>query len=630
MSDSLSLTDRYFSLIDQIVEITLQGQIRSKEQVYQMLCQNINPGTGEIFERCLADRLTTMQQQINTPKDELKQAKAMRNQRALKTIESEYLRWEKDNRVSGTIAAITKEILSSNNNEDRLIILLRSIDQNQQHPLTLDQLKQLAKILHQYLPQIANPDIEKDVEQILFGIIKGLESWQYLEPYLVSWIYDQSQGSIGFDSVTGAKGPWAIWSKQVNSDFPKTLFNTISLNQSIREITANYPNNDSSILIELAIILQCLQRGLITWFDKLVYDSKIGAKVSISIFITFIAIWCELTKGFAEATNLSFTSRDRLTNGCFQMIIQLLRTFAQRQYFPLYGGIFAAFSGNYLQDTLNYLDEPLRRVEGTQEKARILTLLGYSKQAQGQYDRARDFHLQALEIARNADDKLCEIANYNHLSRNCVAEKNYSEAINYSQRALIYSRQTGDRLGEANALANLGYSEVFQAQQLESMEPEIYETAINYLQQGLQLSQKLGDAQSKALCLSSLGIAHIFLEQLPEAIEYLTKGWQDAQIYGDLYLQGLNMAYLAEAYYRHNNEEKAIYTGCLGMYILEQINAVEWRQTAGLLSIIQGKVTRENFKEILNKYRANIISIIGVDGYDYLPQLLEKYQKYSE
>lgn len=629
MSDSISLTDRYLALIDQIVEITLKGQIRSKEQVYQMLVQNINTGTGEIFERCLADRLGAIQQQIDTQKDELKQAKAMRNQRALKTIESEYSRWQKDNRVSGAIAAVTKEILS-NNNEDRLTILLRSIDQNQQHPLTLDQLQQIAKTLHQYLPQIANPEVEKDIQQILIGISKGLASWQRLEPYLVSWIYEQGQGSIGFDSVPGGKGPWAIWSKQVNSDFPQILFNTISLNQSIREVTANYPNQESSILIELAIILQCLQRGLVTWFDKLVYDSKIGAKVSISIFMIFTAIWCELANGFAEATNLNSSSRDRLNNGCFQVVLQLLRTFSQRQYFPLYGGIFAAFSGSYLRHTLIYLDEPLRRIEGTQEKARILTLLGYSQRAQGQYDRARDFHLQALEIARNADDKICEIANYNHLSRNCVAQKNYSEAINYSQRALIYSRQTGDRLGEANALANLGYSEVFQAQQLESMEPEIYETSINYLAQGLQLSQKLGDAQSKALCLCSLGIAHIFLEQLPQAIEYLTNGWKDAQIYGDLYLQGLNMAYLAEAYYRNQDPEKAIYTGCLGMYILDQIGALEWRQAAGLVSILQGKIGKESFKNILEKHRSPIITIIGFDGYDYLPQILEKYQTFSE
>ncbi|HEY9805019.1 MAG TPA: tetratricopeptide repeat protein, partial [Candidatus Obscuribacterales bacterium] len=313
-------------------------------------------------------------------------------------------------------------------------------------------------------------------------------------------------------------------------------------------------------------------------------------------------------------------------NAAFQTTLQILRTFAQREYFPLYGGIFASFAGNYLRDALNYLDEPLRRAEGTQEKARILTLLGYSFRAQGQYDRAQNFHQQALELARTAGDRPCEIANFNHLSRACVAEKNYAEAINYSQQGLILSRQAGDRLGEANALANLGYSEVLQAQQLEHIEPETYESAIDYLQQGLKLSERLGDRQSQALCLSSLGIAHIVLDQPQMAIAYLEGGIQAAQFSGDVYLQARNLAHLAEAYYRLQNLEKAVYSGCLGMYLLEQMASNEWRQPAGLLMILQGQMGETGFQAALEQHRRQIAAVIGVDGYDHIPQLLEQYR----
>lgn len=304
----------------------------------------------------------------------------------------------------------------------------------------------------------------------------------------------------------------------------------------------------------------------------------------------------------------------------------ILRAFAQREYFPLYGGVFASLSGNYLRDALNYLDEPLRRVEGTQEKARILTLLGYSLRAQGVYDRANTFHQQALEIARDAGDRICEIANLNHLSRMCVAQQNYESAISYSQRALMFSRQTGDRLGEANALANLGFSEVFQAKQLAQVEPEVYESAIHYLEQGLQLSERLADRQSQSLCFSSLGIAHVVIEQPQKAIAYLEQGWQAAQFSGDLYLQGLNLAYLAEASYSLQNLDKAIYTGSLGAYLLEQIGSNDWRKPAGLLTILQGQIGVEAFQTLLGEQRPKIIAIIGVDGYDYIPQLLKKYR----
>jgi tetratricopeptide (TPR) repeat protein len=308
-------------------------------------------------------------------------------------------------------------------------------------------------------------------------------------------------------------------------------------------------------------------------------------------------------------------------------MLQILRTFAQRPYFPLYGGIFASFSGSYLRDALDYLDVPLSSAEGTQEKARILTLLGYSQRGLGRYDRSLNFHQQALEIARNAGDKICEIANLNHVSRTYVEQQNYGEAVNYSQRALIFSRQIGDKTGEANALVNLGYSEVMQAKQNEVSEPEVYESAINYLEQGLKLAEKLNDLQSQALCFSSLGIGYLVTEKYSTAIKYLENAFKTAQASGDLYLQGRNLAYLAEAYYLMANYEKAVYTGSLGMYLLEQIASEEWRQPAALLTIIRGQLGADKFQLLLQQNRPKMIAIIGVDGYDYIPELLVKYQE---
>jgi tetratricopeptide (TPR) repeat protein len=330
----------------------------------------------------------------------------------------------------------------------------------------------------------------------------------------------------------------------------------------------------------------------------------------------------QLANGFGQS---AVSQRDRLVNGCFQVTLQILRVFAQRPYFPLYGGIFASFSGEYLRDALSYLDEPLRQAEGTQEKARILTLLGSSMRALGQTDKAVTFHQQALEIARTADDTACEIANLNHLSRVCVAQERFAEAINYSQRAVILSRQKGNRLGEANALANLGYSEVFQAQQLEHADADLFEMAIDRLQQGLELSEKVGDRQSQALCLSSLGIAQILIEEPQPAISYLEKGIQAAQFSGDMYLQGQNLAYLAEAYYHLQNSPQAMQMACLGMYLLEQMGSTSWRQPAGLLTVLRGQLGEAEFQSMLAQQRAAIIAAIGVDGYDHLPTLLNQY-----
>ncbi|WP_413201210.1 tetratricopeptide repeat protein [Nostoc piscinale] len=612
MSDSLPLRDRYLALIDEIVQLTLQGKVSSVEMVYQMLQKSIISGTGEIFELALSDRSTTIQNQVDSEQDELKKAKANRSLRAIKTIQSQWQRYAEQNKAIEAIATAVREITTASTDE-RLTTLLRFTDPNQKQPLNSSQLQQLAKGLQQFA------QLDPDIAKISQGITRGLASWQRLQDHLISWMYEQNR-DLGFGGVPGENGPWATWAKKVNSEFPYGFFRTLALGQSAIEFAEQQSNVTLSDWVELALILQYLQRGLVNWFDQQPYNVQAGSKLSISTYLTFAVIWSQLASGFGNTAA-------RFGNAGSQMMLQILRNFAQRPYFPLYGGIFASFSGSYLRNALDYLDEPLRQVEGTQEKARILTLLGYSQRALGQYQRSINFHLQALEIARNASDRPCEIANLNHLSRTYVQEKDYSEAINYSQRALILSRQAGDRTGEANALVNLGYSEVMQAQQLEQVEPETYEMPINYLEQGLKLLERLGDIQSKALCLSSLGIAYLVIDQPQTAIKYLEDGFKTAQTAGDLYLQGRNLAYLAEAYYQLQNAEKAIYTGSLGMYLLEQIASSEWKQPAGLLTILQGQIGKETFQNLLQQHRPKIIAIVGVDGYDHIPALLTTYQQ---
>ena len=288
--------------------------------------------------------------------------------------------------------------------------------------------------------------------------------------------------------------------------------------------------------------------------------------------------------------------------------------------------MFASFPGSRLRSVVDYLNEPLKRVEGTQAKARILTLIGSSARAQGQLDEAKELHEVARQAAAEAHDRPCEVANLNHLSRTCAAQKNYVEAVSHSQRALIISRQVGDRPGEANALVNLGYGEVLLAQQREQAEPEVYESAVDYLRQGLNLAERENDLQSQALGFNSLGIAYLALDQAQEAIGLLSSGLKSAQAAGDLYLQGLDMAYLSEAYYRLQQPESAIYAGCVGMYYLELIASQDWRQPAGLLTILQGQMGAE-FQTVLESLRKNLLAAIGVDGYDHIPNLLEQYRR---
>jgi tetratricopeptide (TPR) repeat protein len=621
-SESTPLRDRYLTLIEQIIANTLQGKIRSKHQVYRTLGENINLGTGEIFERCLDERSAQAKEALESQTDELKKAKATRQMRAIQTIQDAWQQWQKEKQQTNTISQAQTAILSAPERE-RFLVLLQVLDINQPQPLTPGQIEQLAKSLQ---PN----ESDSQIQQIIAGLTRGLQAINALEDSLVSWIYEQSSSVLGFEGVPGQQGPWNVWAGKVKSILPQKLLQSQALNQSASEVAIAYRNAELSAWIELTVILRWLQQGLVSWFDRQPYSSQWGRRLSSATLITFAVIWNELANGLQQGND-----SQGLVRGSFQAVLQILRNFARRKDFPLYGGIFASFAGEGLRDTLKYLDDPLKEIEKTQEKGRILTLLGYSQRTLGRYDRAKDFHQEALEIARAAGDFRCEIANLNHLSRISIAEKDYEAAINHSQRALIVARQKGDRVGEANALTNLGYSEVLAARQREQMEAEVYEVSIEYLKQSLLLSERLGDVfdrdvvryQTQALAYNSLGIAYTLVEQPTTAIEYLERGVEAARAIGDLYLTGLNYTYLAEAYYRLNNTELALYNGSLGMFFLERISARDWRQAAGLITIVQGQMEEVAFNSLLAQIRSQIVAVIGVDGFDSLPQLLESYRR---
>ncbi len=91
-----------------------------------------------------------------------------------------------------------------------------------------------------------------------------------------------------------------------------------------------------------------------------------------------------------------------------------------------------------------------------------------------------------------------------------------------------------------------------------------------------------------------------------------------------------NFAYLTAAYQGTGNLEQSVLTGCLGMYLLYQIDSPEWRQPAAVLSILYGQLGPENFQTILADHRRQFLEVIGVDGYDYLMPLLTRYRESLE
>jgi tetratricopeptide (TPR) repeat protein len=652
------LNQRYLQWVDQVVERTLKGQIRSKEQVGQLLSTDIATGTGEIFERCLGDRLAAIQTAIAAlpPSEEFKLAKANRRLKALQTIEAAWNQLQTQTQRDQAVGATLTALQSS---PDALQVLSQSLDPNRRDALTLEQLGQLGKTL-------TRPDIgaelrpqflsAQDLAELAQGIQGGIAAWQQLESQVVGWVYDD-QRSIGFGEEQRTS-PWDYWARQIPKTWVSQLLQALNQGNTVSWL-AEQRQLQMADWVTAVIVLSFLQRAIVSWFEHQVYNAKISHKFLVSIYLSFAALWGQLSHCWARCAALPAPQQQQLSQHCLQLCFQVLQTFSGQAYFPLYGGIFATLGGQSLRRILLDIEQPLRQLPPSQPKARMLTLLAYALQVQGDYAQAETLFQQALEIAETIPDPFCTTATLNHLSRLWLKRKDYATAMSYGQRALVLSRQQGNPLGEANALASLGFAESFASSlsdqltdhpEAQESRQEASERAIYQLQRGLALGEQLQDPQIQALCGCSLGMIYLKLNQPTEALEPLQNGWKAARQSGDIYLVGLNVAYLAQAMDQTWRQTPAsspesaanthsepgmppdkmyssiIFSGCLGMCLLYQIGAQEWQQAAASLVWIEAEIGAAAFEAILSQNRSDLIPEIGVDGYDDIPRVLQQYR----
>ncbi|NJN60196.1 MAG: hypothetical protein HC795_00460 [Coleofasciculaceae cyanobacterium RL_1_1] len=281
-----TLRDRYLATIDALVEMTLAGRVRSKEQIYRRLERDLEAGTGEIFEACLSDRLTQFEAESGT--------KAARKVRATTTIASEFDRWQQDNRDSGDIQR-TITALRQAEPGDRLVTIMQAIDPNREHAWNVPQIQQFAQKLTDELSTSA--DNPQQLIQLGAGLIDGLKSYRELESVIISWIYDRATQNIGFEEAQPRVSPWATWAKQSSNPMITELFHTIDQGRPVLDYIAQCRDLDERTWLELAIVLQGLQRGLVAWFDKQPYSLDMGKQVASSAFLIFGACGDKSPKG---------------------------------------------------------------------------------------------------------------------------------------------------------------------------------------------------------------------------------------------------------------------------------------------------------------------------------------------
>jgi tetratricopeptide (TPR) repeat protein len=190
-----------------------------------------------------------------------------------------------------------------------------------------------------------------------------------------------------------------------------------------------------------------------------------------------------------------------------------------------------------------------RKTADRNGEANSLGNLGNAYNSLGQYQQAIQFQQQQLEICREIGDRNGEAASLGNLGNAYNSLGQYQQAIQFHQQSLEIDREISDRNGEASSLGNLGeaYRNLGQ-----------YQQAIQFHQQSLEIQREIGDRNGEASSLGNLGIAYSSLGQYQQAIQFFQQSLEICREIGDRNGEASSLGNLGIAYNSLGQYQQAI------------------------------------------------------------------------
>jgi DNA-binding SARP family transcriptional activator/tetratricopeptide (TPR) repeat protein len=188
------------------------------------------------------------------------------------------------------------------------------------------------------------------------------------------------------------------------------------------------------------------------------------------------------------------------------------------------------------------------RLGDSQAQAIAHTSLGEAQNLVGRYQEAHSHFMRALDLCRQAGNRVGEGRVHNALLVHFERQDRYSDAVDHGLRALSAFRAVGDKALQAIALNNTGYCHA----QLGN-----YQQALERCQQAMTLLQELGDRNGQAFTWDSLGFAYLRLGRRDEAVDCYQRALAIARQLGDRFNQADVLTHLGDAHLATDNPREA-------------------------------------------------------------------------
>ncbi|HEX6387559.1 MAG TPA: tetratricopeptide repeat protein [Anaerolineae bacterium] len=152
---------------------------------------------------------------------------------------------------------------------------------------------------------------------------------------------------------------------------------------------------------------------------------------------------------------------------------------------------------------VGYLTQALaafRQIGEAREQARVLTSLGRTRQARGEYQHALTAHKEAHMILESLNDRWRVVQALNDIGECHQSLYDIENAYHYHEQALKLANELGADLLKPEIKRNLGVDLVEQGR---------YEEGLSYLQAALDGARDLGNREQEALTLYNLARAYL-------------------------------------------------------------------------------------------------------------------------
>jgi tetratricopeptide (TPR) repeat protein len=241
--------------------------------------------------------------------------------------------------------------------------------------------------------------------------------------------------------------------------------------------------------------------------------------------------------------------------------------------------------GNPAEARLAYEEaRSLFQIHGSQSgEARALGNIGVICRIQNQYERAMEFNMRAIDLAREVGDRHTEGINLGNLGIIYREQGLVEQAAEVIRQSLKTCREVGDRRTESIILGNLGSIYLDQGK---------HDEAVEIYMQVVQICREYGDKRVAATNLGNLGVVCQTRGQYERAIDFYLQAIETYRALGDKRSEGVAHGNMGDALLmleRFEESETAVRTG---IGLLEQrypMAAGVFRGSLGLILARRGE-----------------------------------------